>query len=231
MMVHLELRLWCFYIPHRLIAKIWSKSWARTLSKPFWGQIHSNVTYHLHSFIHLDICSDSIFINILIICRSRKTNTVLALTCLSLSVITVLVILSIICHLSQLCLYLRKTLWRMWHIFPCAEDCGSEWPEKHAGLHTAKSHWIERPGTSGILHSTYYVLGHSKAFSGVLNSKVVWVLECRVNRWLISTKSCASLLNHLEIMHLFAMRHSHCHAPSQPIGMNTKTHLHTYTHT
>ncbi len=41
---------------------------------------------------------------------------------------------------------------------------------------------LEHPGTCRILHFTYYVLGHTKSFSGILNSKVVvWVLECRDN--------------------------------------------------
>ncbi len=35
------------------------------------------------------------------------------------------------------------------------------------------------PGTSGILHFTYYILGHTTCFSSVLHSKVVCVLECR----------------------------------------------------
>ncbi len=36
---------------------------------------------------------------------------------------------------------------------------------------------VDHPGTSGILHFTYYVLGRTKSLSGILNSKVVWVLE------------------------------------------------------
>ncbi len=34
---------------------------------------------------------------------------------------------------------------------------------------------VEHPDTSGILH--YYALGHTKSFSGILNSKVLWVME------------------------------------------------------
>ncbi len=40
---------------------------------------------------------------------------------------------------------------------------------------------VEHPGTSGILHYTYYVLRHTKSFSGILTSKAVWVLERRVS--------------------------------------------------
>ncbi len=39
---------------------------------------------------------------------------------------------------------------------------------------------VEHPATSGILHLTYYALGHTKSFPGILNSKVIWVLERRV---------------------------------------------------
>ncbi len=35
----------------------------------------------------------------------------------------------------------------------------------------------EHPGTSSILHFTYYVPGHTKSFSGTLNSKAVWRQE------------------------------------------------------
>ncbi len=64
----------------------------------------------------------------------------------------------------------------------------------HGGLWVrmaAKARWlayckirpdvVEHPGTSGILHFTYYVLGRPKSFSGILNSKVVWVLERRAH--------------------------------------------------
>ena len=36
---------------------------------------------------------------------------------------------------------------------------------------------VGHPGIFGILHLTYYVLGHTKSFSVILNSMVVWVLE------------------------------------------------------
>ncbi len=36
---------------------------------------------------------------------------------------------------------------------------------------------VEHPGTSGILHFSYYILGQIKSLSGVLNSEVVWVLN------------------------------------------------------
>ncbi len=38
---------------------------------------------------------------------------------------------------------------------------------------------VEHPGTSATLHFTYYILRHTKSFSGILSSKVVWVLERR----------------------------------------------------
>ncbi len=40
---------------------------------------------------------------------------------------------------------------------------------------------------------------------------------------------CASLWIRLEVMHLFAISHSYCHAPFSPSCMNTQTHLHTHT--
>lgn len=67
-----------------------------------------------------------------------------------------------------------STAQSMWCIFQCVEDCGSEQPEKHAGGH---------PAIFGILHLTNYVLGHSKYFSGNLNSALVWVLEGSVGLW------------------------------------------------
>lgn len=42
--------------------------------------------------------------------------------------------LSMSCHLFAAQL--------MWHIVLCAEDCGSEQPVKHAGLHTVKYSWM-----------------------------------------------------------------------------------------
>ncbi len=36
---------------------------------------------------------------------------------------------------------------------------------------------VGHPGISGILHFTHCVLGHTKSFSGALDSGVVWVLE------------------------------------------------------
>ena len=36
---------------------------------------------------------------------------------------------------------------------------------------------VGHPGIFGILHLTYYVLGHIKSFYGILNSMLVWVLE------------------------------------------------------
>ncbi len=40
---------------------------------------------------------------------------------------------------------------------------------------------VEYPGTTGILHFTYYVLGHAKSFSAILNSRVLWVSEGRAH--------------------------------------------------
>ncbi len=36
---------------------------------------------------------------------------------------------------------------------------------------------VGHPGIFGIRHLTYYVLGHTKSFYGILNSMVVWILE------------------------------------------------------
>ncbi len=127
--------------PCSLSVKIYT-SWARMLSKPFWVKILSNVTYHLHSFIHSALCSNRMLILVVIIVK-RKTYIVAYLHLNELSsVISALIILSIICHLPQLCLYLSDITWCMWHIFHCAEDCGSEWPEKYAGLHTMQFVWM-----------------------------------------------------------------------------------------
>ncbi len=39
---------------------------------------------------------------------------------------------------------------------------------------------VERhSGTSGILHSTYYIFRHAKSFSGILNGRIVQVQEHR----------------------------------------------------
>lgn len=38
---------------------------------------------------------------------------------------------------------------------------------------------VAHPGIFGILHLTYYVLGRTNSFSGLLNSIVVWVLDRR----------------------------------------------------
>ncbi len=40
---------------------------------------------------------------------------------------------------------------------------------------------VAHPVTSGMWHFTYYILGHTKSFSGILNTKVVWVLEYRIS--------------------------------------------------
>ncbi len=37
---------------------------------------------------------------------------------------------------------------------------------------------LGHPGTSAILHFTYYTLGRIKSFSGILNSRTVLVSEC-----------------------------------------------------
>ncbi len=66
---------WCSYIRCSLSAKIWSTSWARLYSETFYGYSHSNVTYHLHSFIHSALCIN----NILIVHGSRKTYVELTL--------------------------------------------------------------------------------------------------------------------------------------------------------
>ena len=58
----------------------------------------------------------------------------------------------------------------MWRILCCTEDCGSEQPEN---MLTCIVLIITRH--PGILHSTNYV--HTKSFSDILNSTVVWVLE------------------------------------------------------
>ncbi len=52
--------------------------------------------------------------------------------------------------------------------------------------------------------------------------------------WLMSnlcSKSCESLWIKLEVMHLFAIGHFHCHTLFWLIGINANTHLHTHTHT
>ncbi len=38
---------------------------------------------------------------------------------------------------------------------------------------------VAHPGTSGILHFTYYALGHTKSLLDILTSKVEWVLNSR----------------------------------------------------
>ncbi len=94
--------------------------------------------------------------NILTVHRNCKTYVVLTLKCA--------LILSIICHLSQLCLYLSDTMWCMWHILLC----------RGLWVRMARLDVVEHPGTFGILHFTYCVLGHTKSFSFF-----VWVLERR----------------------------------------------------
>lgn len=49
--------------------------------------------------------------------------------------------------------------------------------QMNPGLHTAKTHpdVIGHPVIFGILHFTYYLLRHTKSFSGILNIMVVWV--------------------------------------------------------
>ena len=43
---------------------------------------------------------------------------------------------------------------------------------------------VGHPGIFGILHFTYFILGHAKSFSGILNSIVVHVMQRRVCRFL-----------------------------------------------
>lgn len=66
--------------------------------------------------------------------------------------------------LSRLCLYL----------------CVLSSPgQRIVGQNSQKSVVVERPGMSGLLHYTYFILGHSVSFTGILNSVAVWVLERR----------------------------------------------------
>ncbi len=99
--------------------------------------------------------------------------------------------LSFVCHLSQLCLYLSDTMWHVWHIFHGRKDLWVRMARKARWLAYCKIQpdVVEHPGTSGILHFTYYALGHTKPFSGILNSKVVWVLERRGCRLQLSLSS------------------------------------------
>ncbi len=121
----------------------------------------------------------------------------------------VLVTLSVIWQmfaLSRLCLYLHGTLWRVTHFLLC----------KGLWVRMARqAYWlayckirldeIGHPGTSGILHFKYYVLGHTKSFSDVLNSRKVWVLECRDNflvkeiatswRWILHFPQCNMIMS------------------------------------
>lgn len=53
---------------------------------------------------------------------------------------------------------------------------GQKLPENHAGVLTAK---CNRMHVKCILHFIYFSLGHTKCFSGMLNSRVVWASEHR----------------------------------------------------
>ncbi len=59
---------------------------------------------------------------------------------------------------------------------------------------------VQHPGTFGILHFTYYVLGQIKSFSGILNSKVVWVLLRRVNQFTFSHPGVCKMLFSINIV-------------------------------
>ncbi len=54
---------------------------------------------------------------------------------------------------------------------------------------------VGHPGIFGILHLTYCVLGHTKSSSALLNSMVVWILECSlpVCWWLFQVKTSCVL--------------------------------------
>ncbi len=97
-------------------------------------------------------------------------------------VIAALVILSIICHLSQLYLHL-STVSDICDIFSATQRIVGKNGQKSvlACILQIQLNVAEHPDTAGILHLTYYILGHTKSFSGTLNSSVVWVLEHRVS--------------------------------------------------
>ncbi len=98
------------------------------------------------------------------------------------SVIAPFVILSIICHLSQLCLYLSDTAQRdICDIFGTAQRIVGQNGQKSM-LACILQYLTGCSRTSWYFwHTafTYYVWEHTKSFSDILNSKVVWVLKCR----------------------------------------------------
>ncbi len=149
------------------------------LSKILPGKIHSNVTYHLHSFIHLALCTDSILIYS-INCRSRKTYVVLTVKC---TVICHCGTCHSVNHLSSVSTLFKSERHSVTHVtyFPLCKELWSRMARKTWWLAYCKIRpdVVEHPGTSGILHFTYYSLGLGKFFSGIPNSKVVWVLEHR----------------------------------------------------
>ncbi len=136
------------------------------------------------ALIYLFGFAQQLYINVLTVHGSHKTYVVLTTCCtLNTPVFAVLVILSIIRQmfvLSWLCLYLRDTLCHVMNFLLC-RGLWVRMAKKACQLAYCKIRpdVVGHPGTSGILHFTYYRLEHAKSFSGILNSRTVWVLEHR----------------------------------------------------
>lgn len=49
---------------------------------------------------------------------------------------------------------------------------------------------VVHPGSFGMPHFTYIILGHTNTFSGMVTSVVIWVLECRASLFPFSVYLC-----------------------------------------
>ena len=54
-------------------------------------------------------------------------------------------------------------------------------PHRGLWVRTARTKKKKHAGIFGILHFTYFGLGRTESFSGILNSLAVGVLECRAD--------------------------------------------------
>lgn len=66
------------------------------------------------------------------------------------------------------CLPLRRGLWVRFARY----ECWLAYYNMVPGV-------VRHPGISGLLHVTYFLLGHTKSCSAILDSVVLWVLERR----------------------------------------------------